>query len=153
MAIIQSIDEIRDLIPEPDYRPFGTFETVVPMDIVRKKMIFAVTVSSVTGKAINIFRLRFVLLRRAGSFYLTFTNFLNEKEHTDYISLSPANNELISKDDWKFEKDDIGLFARSECKDNNIIYIVDNPREMGKIREKLIEKRLSKEITVEVTVV
>ena len=153
MAIIQSINEIRGLIPDPDYRPFGTFETVVPMDIVRKKMIFAVTVSSVNGRPINIFRLRFVLLRRAGSFYLMFNNFIIESDQVDYISLTPAKDALISKDDWKFEKDDIGLFARSECRDHNIVYIVDNPREMSRIRETLDKKRLSKEITVEVTVV
>ena len=153
MAIIQDLSEIRGLIPEPDYRPFGTFETVAPMEAIRKKMIFAVTISSVTGKPINIFRLRLVLLRRAGSFYLMFTNFTKEVEYTDYISLHPDSDKLISKDDWKFEKDDIGLFARSECHDHNIIYIVDNPREMGKIREILDKKRLSKEITIEVTVV
>ena len=153
MAIIQDLSEIRGLIPEPDYRPFGTFETVVPMEVVKKKMIFAVTVSSVTGRPIHIFRLRFVLLRRAGSFYLTFSNFLNKSEQVDYISLTPAKDALISKDDWKFEKDDIGLFARSESHDHNIIYIVDNPREMSKIREALDKKRLSKEVTVEVTVV
>lgn len=153
MAIIQDLSEIRGLIPEPDYRPFGTFETVAPMEVIRKKMIFAVTVSSVTGRPINIFRLRFVLLRRPGFFYLMFTNFTKEVEYTDYISLHPDNDKLISKDDWKFEKDDIGLFARSECHDHNIIYIVDNPREMSRIREALDKKRLSKEITVEVTVV
>ena len=153
MAIIQDLSEIRGLIPEPDYRPFGTFETVVPMEIVRKKLIFAVTVSGVSGKPINIFRLRFVLLRRTGSFYLLFSNFLNKSEQVDYISLTPEKDAIISKDDWKFEKDDIGLFARSECHDHNIIYIVDNPREMARIREALDKKRLSKEITVEVTVV
>lgn len=153
MAIIQDLSEIRGLIPEPDYRPFGTFETVAPMEVIRKKMIFAVTVSSTTGKPINIFRLRFVLLRRSGFFYLMFTNFTKEVEHTDYISLYPSNDKLISKDDWKFEKDDIGLFARSECLSHNIIYIVDNPREMANIREALDKKRLRKEITVEVTVV
>lgn len=153
MAIIQDLSEIKGLIPEPDYRPFGTFETVAPMEVIRKKMIFAVTVSSVTGRPINIFRLRFVLLRRSGFFYLMFTNFTKEVEYTDYISLHPDSNKLISKDDWKFEKDDIGLFARSECHDHNIIYIVDNPREMSRIRETLDKKRLSKEITVEVTVV
>ena len=153
MAIIQSLSEIRGLIPEPDYRPFGTFETVAPMEVIRKKMIFAVTVSSVTGRPINIFRLRFVLLRRSGFFYLMFTNFLKEVECTDYISLHPDADKLISKDDWKFEKDDIGLFARSECHDHNIIYIVDNPREISRIREVLDKKRLNKEVTVEVTVV
>ena len=45
MAIIQDLSEIRGLIPEPDYRPFGTFETVAPMEVIRKKMIFAVTVA------------------------------------------------------------------------------------------------------------
>lgn len=153
MAIIQDLSEIRGLIPEPDYRPFGTFETVVPMEIVRKKHIFAVTVSGVSGKPINIFRLKFVLLRRAGSFYLLFSNFLNKSEQVDYISLTPVKDAFISKDDWKFEKDDIGLFARSECHNHNIIYIIDNPCEMPRIREILDKKRLSKEITVEVTVV
>lgn len=153
MAIIQDLSEIRDLIPEPDYRPFGIFETVVPMEIVRKKLIFAVTVNGISGRPISIFRLRFVLLRRAGSFYLLFSNFLNKSEQVDYISLTPAKDALISKDDWKFEKDDIGMFVRSECKDGNIIYIVDNPREMANIRKALDKKRLNKEITVEVTVV
>ena len=153
MAIIQDIKEIKELIPEPDYRPFGQIETSVPFEIIKRRLLFAVTVSSITGKPINIFRLKFVLLRRSNKLFLMFTNFLKEVQYTDYISLEQEKDKCVTKDDWKFEKDDIGLFARSECYDKNIIYLIDNPSEMGKLREKLNNKRLSKEITVEVTVI
>ena len=155
MAVIQEFEQIRELIPNPDYRPFGSIvETVVPLETVKRKPLFAVPVSQITQKPISIFRARFVLLRRVNKYYLMITNFLKDSEEfTDYLTLESNDDKPITKDDWQFEKDEIGLFARSHAYDKNIIYFIDNPKEMAKIREKLANRQLAKEVTVEVTII
>ena len=154
MAVIQELEQIKELIPDPDYRPYGAIETVVPLETVRRKLLFAVTVNPVLNRPVGIFRARFVLLRRVDKYYMMITNFLKEtEEFTDYMILNPGDGKPIIKEDWPFEKDDIGLFIRSAAYEKNIIYFIDNPKEMAKIREKLANRKLEKEVTVEVTIV
>ena len=154
MAIIQELEQIKELIPDPDYRPFGAIETVAPLETVKRKLLFAVTVSPTLNKPISIFRARFVLLRRVGKYYMMITNLLKEtEEFTDYMILEPGDDKPIVKEDWPFEKDEIGLFIRSSAYDKNIIYFIDNPREMANIRKKLVDRILEKEVTAEVTIV
>lgn len=155
MAVLKEFKEIIDLLPEPDYRLYGSNITEASAREVMDNPLYAFTVNRRANYVIGIFRTLFILVKRGEKFHLMVTNYNRESNtFTDYITIdAPPEGKKLQKSDWPFSIDDIGLRLDSTCYDKNIIYFGTLVDDAKTIREALKARREKKVLTLEPVVV
>ena len=141
MAIVKDLNEIKDLIPEPDYRFYGSNISEVPSEIIDKKPLYAFVVSSKANTVISAYRAYFSLIKRGDNFYLMTADYdgLNQL-HSDFIKAKKPSKGKLKITDWPFMVDKIGLHMKSSFYDKNIIYFGTMANDIKTVRETLKNK-------------
>ena len=154
MAIVKNLNEILNLIPEPDYRLYGSNITEAPSREVIDNPLFAFTVYRKNKVVIGMFRAMFMLVKRSGVFYLMVVDYdRSNSTFTDYIKLPEEKNKKLSKTDWPFVVDEIGLRIDSSCYDRNMIYFATRASDINDIKEALKKGKKSEVLTLEPVIV
>ena len=154
MAIIKDLKEIENLIPEPDYRLYGSNITQASPRDTTNNPLYAFTVSRKYNVLVNAFRVVFVLVKRQPMYYLMVYNYDKENGYSgDYITLSEPKGRKLEKTDWPFTTDVIGLRLDSTCYDKNMIYFGTSAFDANEIKELLKAKEENKVLTLKPVIV
>ena len=156
MALVKSLDEIENLIPEPDYRLYGSNITEVSSRDVINYPLFAFTVNRKANIVVSMYRVLFMLVKRFNKFYLMVTDYYKDSEnnHTgDYITLTEPKDRHLEKTDWPFTIDEIGLRLDSTCYDRNMIYFGTNVEDVNEVKKMVKARKEKKIVTLEPVVV
>ena len=152
MAILKHFKEIEDFIPEPYYRLYGNKVTEADKRNIANKQLFAITVNRNLMSVINTFKANFLLIRRNEKFYLMVAS--SDKEtYSDYVFIDDIENKTISKLDWPFKTDEIGLRLDSFCYDKNIIYFGNDKNDAKEIMKQLKIKKENRILTLKPVIV
>ena len=151
MAIVKDLNEIKDLIPTPDYRLYGSNITEAPSRLLIDNPLFAVTVNRKYNVVISSFRVMFMLVKRGDKFHMMVTNYHRDSNvgNTDYITIPDPKYRKLELSDWPFTVDDIGLRLDSTCYDKNMIYFTTLADDVKEIREKIKKRVKTKVVELE----
>ena len=154
MAVIKKLDEIIDLIPEPDTRLYGSNITEAPSHIVDNHPLYAILVNNNLNLVTGIRKASFILVKRDISYYLMIVDYYQETDHTtEYLTLPYKEDKKLEKTDWGFESDDIGLKMISEGYSGCTIYFVTIPEDIKEIKEKIKARKEIKIVELEPVIV
>ena len=145
MSIVKSINEIAELIPEPDDRLYGSLITEANPDIVTDNPLFAFRVDDKTNVIIGMFRVTFVLTRKGEKYYLMLAHYDYEQHigQTDYLSFERPEGRKVQLSDFPFITDEIGIRVDSDKYNNNKsrIYFGTLPTDVRLLKEALQGKK------------
>ena len=153
MSIVKSINEIAELIPEPDDRLYGSLITEANPDIVTDNPLFAFRVDNKTNVVIGMFRVTFVLTRKGEKYYLMLAHYDYEQHigQADYLSFERPEGRKVQLSDFPFITDEIGIRVDSDKYNSNKsrIYFGTLPTDVKLLKDALTGKKESKESIVE----
>ncbi len=138
MALLKSAKQLELLIPEPNEKYFMSKMTHVPQHIINENPLFAIVVSGITNRVINLYKVIFTLFSSGNSYYLFIGNEKEELNTSSYfISAKTEENEKLNINHWGFEVDDIGLHVTTHSLARDIIYFSNSIVDADELRNKL----------------
>lgn len=138
MAILNSPEPLRKLIPSPKDKFYMSRIAHVPSKVIKENPIFAIGVDESLKMVTTIFRVSFSLFSSDSTHYLFIGNFIKELDSsTPYMKVELLKGETPELEDWTFQTDDIGLFAVSDTLIRKKFYFATCPTDVREIREKL----------------
>ncbi len=145
MPIVKSINEIAELIPEPDDRLYGSIVTEANHDIVTDNPLFAFRVDDKTNVIIGMFRVTFVLTRKGERYYLMLAHYDYEQYigQTDYLSFERPEGRKVQLSDFPFITDEIGIRVDSDRYNKSRIYFGTLPTDVRLLKDVLQGKKES----------
>lgn len=152
MAVLNSIEPLREFIPNPKDKFFMSRIAHVPSKIVEKTPIFAVGVDDKLKLVTSLFRVEFSLFSTDESHYL-FIGKAGEEltSETPFLKIELNDGKMPDADDWKFQTDEIGLFVITDTLIKKKLYFVTSHTDVKEIRDKI--KNVNAVVKPKITVV
>jgi len=138
MAILNSPEPLRKLIPSPKDKFYMSRIAHVPSKTIEENPIFAIGVDESLKMVTSLFRVSFALFSSDTTHYLFIGNVTKElSSETPYIKVELCEGTVPELEDWSFKTDDIGLYVVSDTIIKKKFYFVTCPTDAREIREKL----------------
>jgi len=146
MAIIKAFNEIEHLIPDADNMFYMGKLAYVPDKVINDNTVYAVTIDEGKRTITNIYRVVFVLFSSEKNHYLFISNMAREvNTSVNFMCVKTPLGVAPEKKDWKFETDEIGLYAVAGIRHKEKIYFTTDHSDVETIRKSLGCK-ISKEV-------
>ena len=138
MALLNSPEPLRKLIPSPKDKFYMSRIAHVQSKIIDENPIFAIGVDESLKLVTSIFRVSFALFSSDATHYLFIGNTTKElSSDTPYVRAELCEGTVPELEDWPFKTDDIGLYIVSDTLIKKKFYFATCPTDVRDVREKL----------------
>lgn len=150
MALIKSVEAIKNLIPIPGENVYDMMAIRTPEKDIMSNFVCGIKVNSIENKIENVFRVSFYLFSLPTVSYL----FIEDRDkdistNTPFISVKNKDGNKPTINDWPFEVDDIGLHVKTGPIKGIYIYFATSQLDMKEVKNALKERAIKKTLVTE----